>query len=61
VEGNLHGIERVEPKKSAILTDPIYKHPVAIEDGQYLNGGVLVQMEIPTLQTASVDEGTASW
>jgi hypothetical protein len=38
-------------KKAAIPMGEIYTHRIAIEDGRYLNEGVLVQMEILTLQT----------
>jgi hypothetical protein len=31
VDGNLHGIEQVEPKKSAILMSKIYAQRIAID------------------------------
>lgn len=45
VNGNLHGVERVELKKSAVLVGDILTQRVAIEDGALLKGSVLVQRE----------------
>jgi len=42
VNGNLHRIERVELKKSVIVVGETYPHRIAIEDGSYLKGSMLV-------------------
>ena len=47
VEGNLHGIERVELKKSAAVVDDIYTQRLAIEEGAQLKGSVLIQKDSP--------------
>jgi cytoskeletal protein CcmA (bactofilin family) len=51
VDGNLYGLERVELKKSATFAGDIYTPHIAIEDGASLQGSVLVQQDILTLQT----------
>ena len=59
VNGNLYGIERAELKKSAIVVGAIYTPRIAIEDGASLKGSVLVQKDIPTLQTKKADDPAA--
>jgi hypothetical protein len=51
VDGNLYGLERVDLKKSAVLVGDICTPRVAIEEGASLKGSVLVQKDIPTVQT----------
>jgi cytoskeletal protein CcmA (bactofilin family) len=48
VNGNVHGIERVELKKSADLVGDICTQRIAIEDGAQLKGSVLVKTGIPS-------------
>lgn len=43
VDGNLHGTERVELKKSAVLIGDIFTQRIAIEDGAYFKGGIDIQ------------------
>ncbi len=45
VDGNVHGSERVELKKSAILVGDIFTQRIAIEDGAYFKGGIDIQKE----------------
>lgn len=47
VNGNLHGIECVELKKSAVLVGDVCTQRIAIEEGAQLKGGVLVQKVVP--------------
>jgi cytoskeletal protein CcmA (bactofilin family) len=47
VNGNVHGAERVELKKSAILVGDISTQRVAIEDGAYFKGGIDILKEAP--------------
>jgi cytoskeletal protein CcmA (bactofilin family) len=47
VNGNLHGIECVELKKSAVLVGDVCTQRIAIEEGAHLKGGVLVQKAVP--------------
>jgi cytoskeletal protein CcmA (bactofilin family) len=51
VDGNLYGLERVDLTKSAVLVGDICTPRVAIEEGASLKGSVLVQKDIPTVQT----------
>lgn len=48
MNGNVHGIERVELKKSADLVGDICPQRIAIEDGAQLKGSVLVKTGIPS-------------
>ncbi|HYG99128.1 MAG TPA: polymer-forming cytoskeletal protein [Terriglobales bacterium] len=43
VDGNLHGSERVELKKSGVLIGDIFTQRIAIEDGAYFKGGIDIQ------------------
>lgn len=43
VDGNLHGSERVELKKSAVLVGDIFTQRISIEDGAYFKGGIDIQ------------------
>jgi len=54
--GNLHGIERVELKKSAALEGDILTQRVAIEDGAQLKGAVQVQKGPSGSQTEKGDK-----
>jgi cytoskeletal protein CcmA (bactofilin family) len=59
VDGNLYGIKRIDLKKSAVLVGDICTPRIAIEEGASLKGSVLVQKDIPTLQTKKAN-GTAA-
>jgi len=50
LEGNVHGTERVELKKSAMLTGDIVTHRIVIEDGAVFKGSLDTQR--PTVQAA---------
>lgn len=43
VDGNLHGSERVELKKSAVLIGDIFTQRISIEDGAFFKGGIDIQ------------------
>ncbi len=45
VDGNVQGAERVELKKSAILSGDILTQRIVIEDGAYFKGGIDIQKE----------------
>ncbi len=45
VDGNIHGAERVELKKSAILSGDIATRRIVIEDGAFFKGGIDIQKE----------------
>ena len=59
VYGNLYGIKRVDLKKSAVLVGDICTPRIAIEEGASLKGSVLVQKDIPTLQTKKANDTAA--
>jgi cytoskeletal protein CcmA (bactofilin family) len=59
VDGNLYGIKRVDLKKSAVLVGDICTPRIAIEEGASLKGSVLVQKDIPTLQTKKANATAA--
>ena len=46
VEGNVHGAERVELKKSCVLTGDIITQRVIIEDGAFFKGSIDLQKEV---------------
>jgi cytoskeletal protein CcmA (bactofilin family) len=43
VEGNVKGSERVELRKSAVVTGDILTQRIVIEDGAFLKGGIDIQ------------------
>jgi cytoskeletal protein CcmA (bactofilin family) len=43
VEGNIHGSERVELRKSAVLTGDIATQRIVIEDGAFFKGSIDIQ------------------
>jgi len=43
VDGNIHGAERVELKRSAVLVGDIRTQRVAVEDGAFFKGSIDVQ------------------
>jgi len=43
VDGDIHGSERVELKRSAVLVGDIHTKRVAVEDGAYFKGSIDVQ------------------
>jgi len=47
LNGNVHGTERVELKKSAVLTGDILTKRIVIEDGAVFKGGIETQREVP--------------
>ncbi len=47
LNGNVHGTERVELKKSAVLTGDIITQRIAIEDGAVFKGSIETQREAP--------------
>jgi len=47
LNGNVHGTERVELKKSAVLTGDILTKRIIIEDGAVFKGSVETQREAP--------------
>ena len=47
VNGNVHGSERVELKKSAVLTGDIVTQRIVIEDGAVFKGSLETQREAP--------------
>jgi len=47
LNGNVHGTERVELKKSAVHTGDILTKRIVIEDGAVFKGGVETQREAP--------------
>ena len=59
VDGNLYGIKRVDLKKSAVLVGDICTPRIVIEEGASLKGSVLVQKDIPTLQTKKANATAA--
>jgi len=47
VDGNVHGTERVELKKTAMLHGDISTQRIVIEDGAFLKGGIDIQKPEP--------------
>jgi len=47
VEGKVHGSERVELRKSAVLVGDIVTHRIVIEDGAYLKGSIDIEKKGP--------------
>ncbi len=45
VEGNIHGDEKVELKKSAVLVGDISTQRITIEDGAYFKGAIDIQKD----------------
>lgn len=60
VDGNLHGSERVELKKSAVLVGDIFAQRIAIEDGAYFKGGIDIQKTETKASTATASSGSDS-
>jgi cytoskeletal protein CcmA (bactofilin family) len=56
VEGNLYAIKHVDLKKSAVFVGDIHTPRIAIEEGASLKGSVLIQKDIPTLQTKKASD-----
>jgi cytoskeletal protein CcmA (bactofilin family) len=58
IEGNIHGTDRVELRKSAVLTGDIATHRIIIEDGAFFKGSIDIQKPEakpePKTATASV-------
>ena len=60
VEGQVHGSERVELKKSAVLAGDIITQRIVIEDGAYFKGAIDIQKEQPAKSTASKRESVTA-
>jgi cytoskeletal protein CcmA (bactofilin family) len=63
VDGNIAGTERVELKKSAILSGDITTQRIIIEDGAFFKGAIDIQKETPkvvTTKSATASVGTAA-
>lgn len=62
LEGNVHGTERVELKKSALLTGDIVTQRIAIEDGAVFKGSLDTQQSAakPEPKRATVEAAAAS-
>ncbi len=45
VEGNVRGTERVELKKSAVLSGDIFTQRIVIEEGAFFKGGIDIQKD----------------
>lgn len=65
VDGNIAGTERVELKKSAILSGDITTQRIIIEDGAFFKGAIDIQKETPKAvgksATASVGSTASSY
>ncbi len=65
VDGNIQGTERVELKKSAVLSGDITTQRIIIEDGAFFKGAIDIQKETPKVvakaATASVGSAAASY
>ena len=65
VDGNIAGTERVELKKSAILSGDITTQRIIIEDGAFFKGAIDIQKETPKVvgksSTASVGSTASSY
>ena len=59
VDGNLYSIKHVDLKKSAVFVGDIHTPRIAIEEGASLKGSVLIQKDIPTLQTKKANDMAA--
>jgi len=62
LNGNVHGTERVELKKSAVLTGDIVTQRIVIEDGATFKGSLETQREAPKAEAKreTVGAGAAS-
>jgi len=66
VDGNVHGSERVELKRSAVLVGDISTQRIVIEDGAYFKGAIDIKKDGKTksdaksLSTPSVSESVGS-
>jgi cytoskeletal protein CcmA (bactofilin family) len=63
VDGNIKGTERVELKKSAVLTGDIFTQRIIIEDGAFFKGAIDIQKEgakVASKREASVAAASAS-
>jgi len=59
LDGNLYAIKHVDLKKSAVFVGDIHTPRIAIEEGASLKGSVLIQKDIPTLQTKKANDMAA--
>ena len=47
VDGNIHGTDRVELKRSAVLTGDINTQRIVIEDGAFFKGAIDIKKDAP--------------
>lgn len=45
VDGNVYGVERVELKKSGVLSGDIFTQRIVIEDGAFFKGGIDIKKD----------------
>lgn len=60
VEGNIHGSERVELKKTATVTGDIVTRSVIIEEGAFFKGSIDIQREGGKAEAPRRDSALAS-
>jgi cytoskeletal protein CcmA (bactofilin family) len=56
VDGNVNGTDRVVLRKSAILVGDIFTQRISIEDGAYFKGGIDINKNEKTKESARVEE-----
>jgi cytoskeletal protein CcmA (bactofilin family) len=56
LDGKVHGSERVELRKSAVLVGDIFTQRIAIEEGAYFKGGVDITKEPVAARTDALPE-----
>lgn len=61
VDGNIRATERVELKKSAVLTGDIATQRIVIEDGAYFKGAIDIQKEAKAAPKAAAAAAVASY
>jgi len=59
VEGNVTGFERVELRKSSVVTGDVVTHRIAIEDGAFLKGKIDIQKDGAQAPRAEVKPATS--
>jgi cytoskeletal protein CcmA (bactofilin family) len=60
VDGNLRATDRVDLKKSAIVTGDIVTQRIAVEDGAFFKGSVDIQRQDAKVETKSVAAAAAA-
>jgi cytoskeletal protein CcmA (bactofilin family) len=51
VDGNVHAIDRVELKRSAVITGDIHTQRIVIEDGAFFKGAIDIRKDAPKTAT----------